>query len=195
MHLDKDQVKRVFGLSISQIAVIMLFGLGILTVINFSVITLHFTQGTILSKSDVQASFASQLQAWFSAPILNMITLVVFWVAVGLLAYAVLYWVYNIITEARNEVVVEQEYTNRASLEERKKWPIIEIGLLAGLVVLAILTLTMFFPIWNSLFIGAIYDVPSNWLGAALGFVGSVVGMFVTIYAFKALIGLMLILE
>lgn len=195
MHLDKDQVKRVFGLSISQIAVIMLFGLGILTVINFSVITLHFTQGTILSKSDVQASFASQLQAWFSAPILNMITLVVFWVAVGLLAYAVLYWVYNIITEARNEVVVEQEYANRASVEERKKWPIIEIGLLAGLVVLAILTLTVFFPIWNSLFIGAIYDVPSNWLGAVLGFAGSVVGMFVTIYAFKALIGLMLILE
>ncbi len=195
MHLDKDQVKRVFGLSISQIVVIMLFGLGILTVINFSVITLHFTQGTILSKSDVQASFASQLQAWFSAPILNMITLVVFWVAVGLLAYAVLYWVYNIITEARNEVVVEQEYTNRANVEERRKWPIIEIGLLAGLVVLAILTLTVFFPIWNSLFIGAIYDVPSNWLGAALGFAGSVVGMFVTIYAFKALIGLMLILE
>lgn len=195
MHLDTDQIKRVFGLSVRQASVIMLFGLALLAVINFSVITLHFTQGTILSKSDVQASFASQLQAWFSAPILNMITLVVFWIAVGLLAYAVLYWVYNIITEARNEVVVEQEYTNRASKTERKKWPIIEVGLLAGLVVLAILTLTVFFPIWNSLFIGAIYDIPTNWLGAVLGLAGSVAGMFVTIYLFKSLIGLMLVLE
>lgn len=195
MHLDKAQIKQVFGVSPKQAGLIVLFGLLLLAGVNFSIITLHFTQGTILSQGDVQASFAAQLQAWFSAPILNTITLVVFWIAVGLAAYAVLYWAYNIISEARNEVVVEKEYVNRQKPEEKKRWPIIEVGLLAALVVLAILTLAVLFPIWNSWFISFVFAMPGSLVSAALYLVGAVVGMFVTIYAFKILVSLMLVLE
>lgn len=195
MHLDKTQIKQVFGVSPKLAGVIALFGLVLLAGVNFSVITLHFTQGTILSQSDVQASFASQLQAWFSAPILNTVTLVIFWIAVGLVAYAVLYWAYNIISEARNEVVVEKEYVNRQKPQDNKRWPIIEIGLLAALVVLAILTLAVLFPIFNSWFISFVFAVPGSLLSAAAYFVGAIVGMFATIYCFKVLVSLMLVLE
>jgi hypothetical protein len=106
-----------------------------------------------------------------------------------------LYWAYNIFTEARNEVVVEQEYTNRLSNKNGKAWPAIEVGLLAGLVVLAILTLAVFFPLFNSMFITAIFAVPGNLAAAGLNLLGAVLGMFVTLYAFKAVVSLMLILE
>ncbi|MBA3679149.1 hypothetical protein H0W80_03100 [Candidatus Saccharibacteria bacterium] len=195
MHLDSTQVKQVFGLSIRQAGVVALFGLVVLILVNFSLITMHFTQGTILSKSDVQASFATQIQKWLAIPILNTAVLVVFWVAVGLAAYAVLYWAYNIISEARNEVVVEKEYVNRASTEEKKRWPIIEVGLLAALVALAIITLTVLFPLWNNWFIAGIFSIPAELANTALYLAGSLVGMFVTIYVFKALVSLMLVLE
>lgn len=195
MNITKAQIKQALGLGPKEVAVMLLFGLGLLVVINFSLISLHFTRDTILSESDAQVSFSSQLQSWFSAPILNTITLIVFWVAIGLLAYAVLYWAYNIFTEARNEVVVEQEYTNRLSNKNGKAWPAIEIGLLAGLVVLAILTLAVFFPLFNSMFITAIFAVPGNLAIAGLNLLGAVLGMFVTLYAFKAVVSLMLILE
>ncbi len=195
MNITKAQIKQALGLGPKEVLVMLLFGLGLLVVINFSLISLHFTRDTILSESDAQASFSSQLQSWFSAPILNTITLIVFWVAIGLLAYAVLYWAYNIFTEARNEVVVEQEYTNRLSNKNGKAWPAIEIGLLAGLVVLAILTLAVFFPLFNSMFITAIFAVPGNLAVAGLNLLGAVLGMFVTLYAFKAIVSLMLILE
>jgi len=195
MHLDSTQVKQVFGLSLRQAGVVALFGLVILVLVNFSLITMHFTQGTILSKSDVQASFATQIQKWLAIPILNTAVLVIFWVAVGLAAYAVLYWAYNIISEARNEVVVEKEYVNRASTEEKKRWPIIEVGLLAALVALAIITLTVFFPLWNNWFIAGIFSIPAELANTALYLVGSLVGMFATIYVFKTLVSLMLVLE
>jgi len=195
MNISKIQIKQALSLDFKQIVVMMLFGLSLLVVVNFSLITLHFSRDTIFSESDAQASFANQLQAWFSAPILNTITLIVFWVAVGLLAYAVLFWAYNIFTEARNEVVVEQEYTNRLSNKNGKAWPAIEIGLLAGLVVLAILTLAVLFPLCNSVFITAIFAVPSNLAAAGLNLLAAIVGMFVILYAFKATISLMLVLE
>lgn len=195
MHLDKDQRKQVFGLDIHQIAVMVLFGLAVLIMVNISAISLHFTRGTILSKSEVQASFADQLRFWFSSPIFNTITLVAFWIIIGLLAYAVLYWVYGVITEAHNEIVVEKDYVNKAPKAERRKWPITELILLIGLASLAIVTLTILFPIWNSWFISFIFDIPDSPLTAVAALVGALAGMFATIYLFKIFINAMLVLE
>ena len=195
MRLKPEQVKQALGLNLRQILTMAGFSFLLLFVVNISVITLHFTQGTLLAKEDVQSSFAQQIQEWLSLPIFNTITLIVFWIAVGLLAYSILYWVYNVFSEARNEVIVERDYVNHQSKEEKKKWPVIELGLFAGLIVLALLTLGMLFPIWNSWFISFIFSVPGDLLVGSLYLLGSIAGMFATIYAFKFVVGLMLILE
>jgi hypothetical protein len=71
MHLSKEQIKSVLLPSWKQFIFMALFGLAILTLANISLITFHFTEGTILSKNEVQASFATQIQSWFSAPIIS----------------------------------------------------------------------------------------------------------------------------
>lgn len=195
MTLKPEHIKKALGLSLRQIFMIVGFSFLLLFVVNISVVTLHFTQGTLLAKEEVQSSFAMQIQYWLSLPILNTITLVVFWVAVGLLAYSILYWVYNVFSEARNEVIVERDYVSSRKKEEKKKWPIIELGLFAALVVLALLTLGMLFPIWNSWFISFIFDIPNSLAGAVVYLFASLAGMFVTVYAFKFIISLMLLLE
>lgn len=195
MKLKPEQAKLALVLSLRQVFTIAGLGLAILFIVNISVITLHFTQGTLLAKEEVKSSFASQIQDWLSLPIFNTITLVVFWIAVGLLAYSILYWVYNIFSEARNEVVVERDYVSHESEEEKKSWPIIELGLFAALVVLALLTLGVLFPIWNNWFIGFVFAMPSDLIMGGIYLLGSLVGMFITIYAFKFVVSLMLILE
>lgn len=195
MQLTKEKIAQVLPLSVSQAVMIVVSGLLLLTVVNFSVITLHFTQGTILSNSDVQASFAQQIKDWFASPVYNTITLVVFWLAVGLVAYSVLYWLYNIYSEVKNEVIVEKEYVSNKPNAERKRWPIIEIGLFAALVVLAILTLAILFPVWNSWFINFVFAIPGDLWGAVVYLIGSAAGITINIYLFKVVISLMLVLE
>ncbi len=195
MHLDSEQKKRVFALDLHQVAIMFLFGLGIFVVVNISAISLHFTEGTILSKSDVQASISEQLSSWFSSPIFSKITLVAFWVIIGLIAYMVLFWLYSVFTEAQNEIVVEKDYVNKQTKKDQKKWPMKELVLLIGLLALAILTLTVLFPLWNTWFVGFIFDIPSNIGLAIIELIGSMAGMFVTIYLFKIVISTMLVLE
>lgn len=195
MKLRPEQVKQALSINLKQVVAMLGFGLILLFVINISVVTLHFTQGTLLAKEEVQSSFAAQIQEWLSLPILNTVTLIVFWVTVGLLAYSVLYWAYNIFSEARNEVIVERDYVSHKSQEDKKKWPIIELGLFAGLVVMALLTLGVLFPVWNSWFISFVFAIPNNLLLGGLYLLGSAIGMFVTIYLFKFIVSLMLILE
>lgn len=195
MKLKPEQVKQALKINARQGITMACFGLLLLFVVNISVVTLHFTQGTLLAREEVQSSFAEQIQTWLSLPILNTVTLVIFWIAVGLLAYSILYWVYNIFSEARNEVIVERDYVSHQSKEEKKKWPIIELGLFAALVVLALLTLGLLFPIWNSWFISFIFSIPNDLLIGSLYLLGAVLGMFITIYAFKFVVSLMLILE
>ena len=195
MFLSTDQKNRVFALDLHQVEMIVLSSLALLTLINISVISLHFTRGTLLDKSEVQASFAEQIQQWFSYPIFNTITLVVFWIAVGLTAYTIMFWVYSVITETRNELVVEKEFKHPEGSAPRNHWPLIEFGLFGALVLLALLTLVVFFPVINSWFISFIFDTPGSFVSAAISLVGSLLGMFVIIYAFKIVISTMLSLE
>lgn len=195
MHLDNNQRKQVFGLDLHQIAIMVLLSFALLAMVNISAVVIHFSRNTILSKAEVQSSFADQLKTWFSSPILNTITLVAFWIVVGLMAYAVLYWLYSVITEARNEVIVEKDYVNKQSRKGSKKWPFIELGLLICLASLAIVTMTLLFPIWNSLFLGFVFDMPGEVLSAVLQLVAAMAGMFANVYLFKVLISVMLIEE
>jgi hypothetical protein len=63
------------------------------------------------------AATRSQLHERFSAllgsPVVSNLALVTFWASVGLIAYLICWGAYNILIEARNEVTLNTEYTNR----------------------------------------------------------------------------------
>lgn len=196
MHLDKDQAAQVFGLDFKQIVRILSSGLLLLAIINIRVIIQSITSETILSKSDVQASFADQVKGWLSLPFLNFATLVIFWIAVGLVAYSVLYWLYSIYYEARNEVTVEKEYVSpKSDKKELKKWSLVEFGLFAALVVFSILTVLYLFPIINNWFVEFIVYIKADWISGLINLILATLGIFVIIYIYKVLISWMLIIE
>jgi len=196
MHLDKDQASQVFGLDFKQIVRILSSGFLLLAIINIRVIIQSITSDTILSKPDVQESFADQIKGWLSLPFLNFATLVIFWIAVGLVAYSVLYWLYSIYYEARNEVTVEKEYVSpKSEKKELKKWPLVEFGLFAALVAFSILTVLYIFPIINNWFVEFIIYIKTDWVSGLLNLVLATIGTFVIIYIYKVLISWMLIIE
>lgn len=196
MRLDKEQALQVFGLNLKQIIRILSFGLLLLAIVNIRIIIQAITAETILSKSEVQASFSDQIKAWLSLPFLNFATLVIFWVAVGLVAYSILYWLYSLYYEARNEATVQKEYVNpKGSKKELKQWPFVEFGLFAALVVFSIITIMFLFPLVNDWFVNFIVNVKTDLLPSLLSLLISVVGAFVIVYIYKVLISWMLILE
>lgn len=196
MHLDKDQASQVFGLDFKQIVRILSSGFLLLAIINIRVIIQSITSDTILSKPDVQESFADQIKGWLSLPFLNFATLVIFWIAVGLVAYSVLYWLYSIYYEARNEVTVEKEYVSpNSDKKEMKKWPLVELGLFAALVVFSIITVMYLFPIINNWFVEFIIYIKTDWISGLLNLFLATTGIFVIIYIYKVLISWMLIIE
>ena len=196
MHLDKEQAVQVFGLNLKQIIRILSSGLLLLAIVNIRVILQVITSETILSKSDVQASFTDQIKAWLSLPYLNLATLVIFWIAVGLVAYSILYWLYSIYYEARNEVTVEKEYVSpKTDQKEVKKWPLVEFGLFAALVAFSILTVMLFFPVVNNWFVEFAVNIKSEWISALIDLLLASIGIFAIIYVYKVLVSWMLIIE
>ena len=195
MHLDKDQIPQVFGLGFKQIVRILSGGLLLLVVVNIRVILQVITSDTILSRSDVQMSFSDQIKGWLSLPFLNFATLVIFWIAVGLVAYSVLYWLYSVYYEAHNEITVEKEYVNPSTKKELKKWPLVEFGLFAALVVFSILTVMYLFPIVNNWFVEFLVGFKLDWIFALLDLLLATIGVFAIIYIYKVLISWMLIIE
>lgn len=196
MHLDKDQALQVFGLNAKQIIRILSLGILLLSLANVRVIIQTITSATVLSQKDVQASFIEQIRSWLSLPFLNFATLVIFWIAVGLVSYSILYWLYSIYYEARNEITVEEEYVNsKVEKKEIKKWPFVEFGLFAGLVAFSILTIMYLFPAVNHWFVDFLIYIRTDWVSAVLSLIYSILGIFVIIYIYKVLISWMLIIE
>ncbi|MBI2798485.1 hypothetical protein HYX70_04300 [Candidatus Saccharibacteria bacterium] len=195
MQLSKENLRKIFGLTHGQIWLIVLLDAGIFLLINFNLILLKATQGTVLADTAVQDSFAEQISKFTNSAYINLGTLIVFWAGVGLIAYSVIYSLYSVYNEARNEVVVEKEYVNRGEAKKRLKAPMVQAGLLAAIVVLGMLTLKFFYPIWLSLFATFVLTITSNPFMGMLSLVGAVFGSIINIYLFKILISWIVVLE
>jgi hypothetical protein len=73
--------------------------------------------------------------------------IVIFWSGVGLAAYTIVWVILNAVIEARNEVVIETEYTNKGLFQQRLKGPLIQAGLALALFVWLILNALYFLPL------------------------------------------------
>lgn len=174
---------------------LVILAVGIPILLNFNLILLRVTNGTVLAEPDVQASFAEQIQQFGKAQYLNLATLVLFWTGVGIIAYVVIYSIYSFYSEAKSEMVVEQEYVNRGTKQERLRPVLMQVGLIAAVIVLGIISLNITYPYWLEGFGKFVLNISTQPLSAILSLLVALVGSFVNLYLFKVCIDWIWVLE
>lgn len=195
MKINSADLQQILKPSIKRVVWTFAIAVALLVIVNINLVVLQITSGTLLAQSAVQDSIATQLQDWTSAPLLNTATLVVFWVSIGLIAYSVIYAVYSLATEAQNEVVVEEEYVNRGKKEKRLQGPAVQLGIIAAMIILGILSLRFFIPIWNGWFEAFVIGIRITPITSVGYLFASLLGLAINIYAFEVLINWALKLE
>ncbi len=195
MKLSKEDLRRIFVPTKKQIFLILAATFIIFAVFEANLIFLKITQSTIFSNTALQDNFAQQFQMFSDNQIVKIASLVVFWGGVGLVAYSIIFSVYSLVTEARNETVVGEEYTNKANRKSRLQADLIQAGLLAGIVALGLLSLNVTFPLWIGLMTQGIIGLPADWAGALFQIPAAAIGVVINLYLFKVLISWILVLE
>ena len=196
MHLTKTDYKRLLLPSRREIWVIAVLVLVVFLVFEGNLIYLKATQNSIFSDTKLQENFYDQVTAIFSEnSITNLISLVVFWSGVGLVSYSIIWSIYSFFSEAKNEVVVNEEYVNQASKHEKLQRDMVQAGILAGVIALGLLSLNVTVPFFINLWISGILAISSEvLLGVAL-LLGGFIGLAINFYLFKVLVDWIFILE
>jgi hypothetical protein len=132
-------------------------------------------QGISIYDSDVHHT----INPFLANPITAQAALIIFWAAVGLAAYLACWSVYNLMIEARNEVTLQTEYTNKIPtlgfLETLGIKLVSALGL--GLMVYTFWPIS---PIWANL-AGIAIEHPGviNILFALVGLVGFAIQLYI----------------
>jgi hypothetical protein len=104
-----------------------------------------------LGRAISQVNYGDELSSLTQSPIVHTLVIVGFWSAVGLVAYTIVWSLINVLIEARNEVVLETEYTNKSAFYDRVRVPMTQLALAIVLFVGLYLTAKLTFPFWLSL--------------------------------------------
>jgi len=95
-----------------------------------------------------QLNYGETLASVTNSPIIHTAVIIGFWSGVGLVAYTIVWSIINVMIEARNEVVLETEYTNKSALAQRIRTPLLQLALAAGLFVGLLVGAKWVFPFW-----------------------------------------------
>lgn len=195
MKPTREQLERILIPSVREWYILVILTIGIPILLNFNLILLRLTNGTVLAEPAVQASFAEQIQQFGKGQYLNLASLVIFWTGVGIVAYVVIYSIYSFYSEARSEVVLEGEYVNRGTKQERLRPVLMQVGLVAAVVLLGIVSLNITYPYWLESFGQFVLTISTQPLDAILKLLIALVGSFVNLYLFKVCIDWIWVLE
>lgn len=127
-----------------------------------------------------QLGYGNALSKVTNGPIIHTGVIVAFWSGVGLVAYTIVWSFINVMIEARNEVVLETEYTNKAALAQRIRTPLAQLALAAALFGGLIACAKWVFPFWLNLAATAI-TTDQLWK-ASLMMLAPIFGIALTIY-------------
>ncbi|HVQ43956.1 MAG TPA: hypothetical protein VMT30_03240 [Candidatus Saccharimonadia bacterium] len=114
----------------------------------------------------------SRFQSILTSQVASSAALVTFWATIGLIAYLVCWSLYNVLIEARNEVTLETQYTNRGRRYTHLQTlglKVLGAGLLLGLVALLKPGLALWLALWVPLLGGFTAMSVLNAFGAVLG--------------------------
>jgi hypothetical protein len=154
-------------------------GLGVLVVIQSQDILARFgiSDDAIMS---TRHQLSDRFNVILQSDIASSVALVSFWAAVGLVAYLVCWGGYNIFVEARNEAIIETQYTNHP-LHWRGPLQTLGLKMLFGLLLLLYCMnfqyalafwLAMTAPILDHFGIGSVVLALGGVLGLALQLYG-----------------------
>lgn len=196
MQLTKEDYKRLFLPSKKEIWVIVILILVVFLVFEANLIYLKASQNTIFSDSNLQKNFYDQVTAAFGEnKVTNLISLVVFWSGVGLVSYSIIWSIYSFYSEAKNEVVVTEEYVNQISKKQKLQRDLVQAGLLAGIIALGLLSLNVTVPFFISLWTSGILAIPAEIAIGVAEIVAGFIGLATNFYLFKVLVDWIIILE
>lgn len=185
-------LKKILIPSYSQILLYTLIAVVILVFVSFGAITDKIKHQAHFNEPVVKQAFETRLSGLNNIPALNIITIVIFWSTIGLIIYTVFWLGITMLTQARNEIVVETDYVNRGSLKDRIKIPLIQLGIFMVVLVVLIITLSVTFPTWIQFFGKFLLAIPADWTAGTTSLLLSVVGAVINIYILKVLVSVML---
>ena len=178
-------MKKVFGISALQVVVGTLLASLTFVLTYYVDIVSIITGQSSLSESVLRATLGEQIGAFTAIGTVNTIVIVLFWSVVGLVAYTAVWFMASAYVNARNEVKVEKEYTNRGQLKDRLRIPLIRVSIIIGLLIFLSLTLKVLWPYWLGLFGQFLLNVQFDTLGALGYLAGAYAGALLNLYVFK----------
>lgn len=143
---------------------------------------LGITTADIMS---VQTQFNERFGVILRSSVAGQFAVVVFWAIIGLVAYLICWGLYNVLVEARNEVTLTTEYTNRGHWRS----PIYTLALKtvsAVLLMVAVATFWYGLALWWALLGQAlILSTPVTWALAVLGVIGCAAQLYLLLVGFQ----------
>ena len=138
-------------------------------------------------------SYKAALATLTNNGLAHTLVIVLFWSLIGLLAYTVVWSIINVSIEARNEVVLQAEYTNRSAIFQRLKAPITQIVLAVILVLCLVASARLLMPYWLDLFGNALLS--AGWLQLLIEFLVGLVGTATNLYLLYVLTQLVFLVD
>lgn len=184
MLLKKAELTKIFSVSWLQVIVYFVISLAVFVFFSYNTIINQLFNQSVLSNQTAKNAVLEQVKGLGANKFVNILTIVLFWSAIGLVVYTIIWIAMIILTEARNEVVVETDYVNRGKLKDRVQGPVLQIVIFIILLLFAALSIAVLYPqVWISNFNQFLLAITSGFipgLGAlAIAFIGSMVNLYI----------------
>lgn len=149
-----------------------ILALCVIATANFGGILSVLANRTQVDTSLLTTTTKAELERLSQNIIVSKLTLIIFWGAVGFIAYTLIWGFYNAAIEARNEAVMETSYTNKGHwFVAGLRAALIQIGLAAVLIGCLFLAARIVFP-WSSLLAGILISQDFSWARLAFAIAG-----------------------
>jgi hypothetical protein len=136
--------------------------------------------GVGLPTEGLGAGVRSLFEAVASLPYADNSAIVIFWVALGTLVYLATLAIHNSLIDARNNVIIQTEFTDHPSLQQTVTHQLLQ-GAFGLLTIGALLVSGLFFiPLWSGL-CGGVFDPGADW-ASGLWLVVGILGLAINIY-------------
>jgi hypothetical protein len=174
------QLRKIIVPSPPQAAACLVMSVGIMAAVYADTIGARFSGKITITDEALKATLKSQFDQFLNSEIIRTGTLILFWGAIGLIGYTIVWVLMNAIIEARNEVVIESSYTNRGSFLRELERPLWQIGFGLILIIWLLLAFRFIYPIWLD-WAGQFIAQPSQMQGWLM-LAGAIAGSSVSIY-------------
>lgn len=185
------QQKRAKSYALTNAFGFVIYGVAAfvsLVLLNIKSILQLITASKNNSIDTVLGQINMQLRMYGDSQLVNWLTIIIFWGAVGLGVYTLFWLGTAFFTTARNELIVETAFSNRGHFQERIRVPIIKLLLLLGALAMVFVTVKWSAPFLSNLFMKGVYLILTQTMMGILQIFLATIVAFINIYIFRLLV-------